>query len=49
MSGKSAKKLRREVKKLQGTLASDLKGWLYVLPLADRIWIAARIIFRRKW
>ncbi len=49
MSGKKSKKFRREIRKMQGALASDLKSWLRDLPIGQRIYIATRIIFRRAW
>jgi hypothetical protein len=49
MNAKVAKKIRREVKAAQMGLASDLKTWLNNLPLAQRIYVATRIIFRKKW
>jgi hypothetical protein len=49
MNAKAAKKIRKEVKAMQGSLASDLKTWLNEQPIKRRIGIAMRIIFRRKW
>jgi hypothetical protein len=49
MNGALAKKIRREVKAKQMSLAADLKTWLNDRPLGQRIYIATRIIFRRKW
>lgn len=49
MNGKIAKKIRREVKKTQLSLASDLKTYLNEQPIGVRLYIATRIIFKLKW
>lgn len=49
MRGKLAKKLRKEVEKMQYTLAADLKGWIKALSLRKRLSLAFKIIFRKEW
>jgi len=49
MNAKAAKKIRKEVRAMQGSLASDLKTWLNEQSVGRRLGIAMRIIFRRKW
>lgn len=49
MSGKKAKKFRKEIGKLQGALAADLKGWLHEKPWWVRALLALKIIFKMKW
>ena len=49
MNAKTAKKVRREVKKLEQKLASEFKDWTKSLGIRDRIKLGFCIIFRRKW
>lgn len=49
MNPKIAKKVRREVKKLEQKLASEFKDWTRSLGLWDRIKLGCCIIFKRKW
>jgi predicted Co/Zn/Cd cation transporter (cation efflux family) len=50
MSGKQNKRIRKKaVQDLKDLLASDLKAWLNSLPLADRCFIAFKIMFRLRW
>ncbi len=47
--GRSAKKIRKEVKKLQVELAQDLKAWIQHLGFLARLMLALKIVARRKW
>jgi hypothetical protein len=49
MNGRMAKKIRREVKRTQMSLASDLKTWINELPLGQRIYVAFKILVKGKW
>jgi len=49
MSGRIAKKIRREVKEMRLNLASDLKTWLAELPFYRRFVIGYKIFVGRKW
>ncbi len=49
MNSKTAKKVRRGVKKLEQKIASEFKDWTRSLGWRDRIKLAFCIIFKRKW
>jgi ABC-type Na+ transport system ATPase subunit NatA len=49
MSKKISKKVRREVKRLQLKLASDLKTWINSQGFKKRFGIAMKIIFKKEW
>jgi mRNA-degrading endonuclease RelE of RelBE toxin-antitoxin system len=49
MNSKVAKKVRREVKKLEQKIASEFKDWTQSLGIKGRVILAFCIIFKRKW
>jgi hypothetical protein len=49
MNSSLAKKIRKEMKKTQKSLAQDLKSWFNDQPWPKRVKIAFCIIFKRKW
>ena len=49
IGGRAAKKIRKEVRKMQGELAQDLKAWIKGKSFPERFALGYRIIVGRKW
>jgi hypothetical protein len=49
IGGRAAKKIRKEVRKLQGELSQDLKAWIRRKGFPERCALAYKIIVGRNW
>jgi hypothetical protein len=49
MNPKTAKKVRREVKKLEQKIASEFKDWTKSLGIWNRLILGFNILFKRRW